>query len=128
MHEVCEDKNYFKGIVVDSNYKKAIVETEDFTAEYIQEITYDTNIDLNFVHNADLEMGDYDTALKGFENVIRAKPDHAFAYYYSSLCYQRLGDEENYQAHFDKYLEFSTNEFWQKYINKYNLPVAGDRS
>lgn len=122
MYEVCEDKSYFKGIVVESNYKKAIVETEDFTAAYIQEVTYDTNIDLNFVHNADLEMGDYDVALAGFENVINVKPDHALAHYYASLCLEQLGKDDLAQKHFDKYLLFSKNVFWKKYIEKYDLP------
>jgi len=122
MHEVCEDKSYFKGIVVESNYKKAIVETEDFTAAYIQEVTYDTNIDLNFVHNADLEMGDYEVALSGFRNVIKAKSDHSLAYYYASICYESLGNEDKAQEYFENYLTFSKNAFWQKYITKYNLP------
>ena len=122
MHEVCEDKSYFKGIVVESNYKKAIVETEDFTAAYIQEVTYDTNIDLNFVHNADLEMGDYDVALAGFENVINVKADHALAHYYASICLEQLGKDELAQEYFDKYLLFSKNVFWKKYVEKYDLP------
>jgi radical SAM superfamily enzyme YgiQ (UPF0313 family) len=86
MHDICEEKNYFKGLVIESNYKKAIVGTEDFDPQFIQDTTYDINIELNFVHNADMRLGEYATALRGFEMALGAKPDHAIALYYSSLC------------------------------------------
>jgi len=122
MYDVCEDKNYFKGIVVESNYKNAIVGTEDFTPEYIQQVTYDTNIDVNFVHNADMELGNYSIALKGFENVIKAKADHALAYYYSSICHNKLGNIREKEDCFNYFIEYSKSKFWKKYIDKYNLP------
>lgn len=125
MHDICEEKNYFKGVVIDSNYKKAIVGTEEFDPQYIQEATYDLNIELNFVHNADMRLGQYETALRGFENALTAKPDHALALYYASLCHHHLGHE----VHAARLLEqaeaaYPTSPLWEKYVRRYNIPLG----
>lgn len=125
MHDICEEKSYFKGLVIESNYKKAIVGTEDFDPQYIQEVTYDLNIELNFVYNADMALGDYEMALKGFENAIRAKPDHALALYYSSLCHRHLGNEEQANRHLEQAKEaYPSSPLWEKYAKRYNIPLA----
>lgn len=36
-------------------------------------MTYILNLELNFVENSDFRLGNYEMALKGFENAIRAK-------------------------------------------------------
>jgi radical SAM superfamily enzyme YgiQ (UPF0313 family) len=125
MHDICEEKNYFKGVVIESNYKKAIVGTEDFDPQFIQEATYDLNIELNFVYNADMRLGDYAVALKGFENVLAAKPDHALGLYYASLCHRQLGQGELA----DQLLEqaeaaYPSSPLWEKYVRRYNIPLG----
>lgn len=125
MHDICEDKNYFKGVVIESNYKKAIVGTEDFDPQYIQETTYDMNIELNFVYNADMMLGDYKMALKGFENAIAAKPDHAVALYYSSVCHERLGNGEVAVSYLEQAKKaYSASLIWGKYVKLYNIPIV----
>lgn len=125
MYDICEEKSYFKGHVIESNYKKAIVGTEDFTTQYIQEATYDINIELNFVHNADMLLGEYEVALKGFENAIIAKPDHAIALYYSSLCHKHLGHTKK-AVHLLEQARaaYSSSTIWEKYVKLYNIPIA----
>lgn len=125
MHEICEEKNYFKGVVIESNYKKAIVGTEDFDPQYIQDISYDMNIELNFVYNADLLLGDYKVALKGFENALAAKPNHAIALYFSSVCHECLGNTECAAHYMDQAKKaYSTDPIWEKYTSLYNIPIA----
>lgn len=125
MYDICEEKSYFKGHVIESNYKKAIVGTEDFTTQYIQEATYDINIELNFVHNADMLLGEYEVALKGFENAIIAKPDHAIALYYSSLCHKYLGHTKKAVRLLEQArTAYSSSTIWEKYVKLYNIPIA----
>jgi radical SAM superfamily enzyme YgiQ (UPF0313 family) len=125
MHDICEEKSYFKGLVIESNYKKAIVGTEDFDPQFIQSVTYDINIELNFVHNADMQRGAYAVALKGFENALNAKPDHAIALYYSSLCHRQLGNEET-AAHLlaQAKAAYTSNSIWEKYVQLYDIPIS----
>lgn len=125
MHEICEEKNYFKGVVIESNYKKAIVGTENFAPEYIQDTTYDMNIELNFAHNADMKLGNYATASKGFENAVVAKPDHAIALYYLSVCHDRLGNDQTARELRDQARKaYAADPMWQKYAERYGIAIA----
>lgn len=124
MLEICLKKNYLKGDFLDCDYKKAVVETEDFSADYIQEKAYQLNLELNFAENSDFRLGEYETALKGFENAIRAKDDHALAYYYAAQCYEKLGDLEKSRRYMDTAKAIVEEKpFWRKYADMFNIPL-----
>ena len=122
MFDICLKKNYLKHSI-ECDYKKAIIETEDFTAEYIQEMAYFLNLELNFVENSDFRLGNYKMALKGFENAIRAKNDHALAYYYAAKCYEKLGDLEKAQQYMNTAKINAEKPFWRKYVEMFNIPM-----
>ena len=117
MYEVALSKGYLKEGYIGSDYKRAVIETEDFTSEYIQEMSYVLNLELNFVNNSDMRLGEYETALKGFENAIRAKHDHAMAYYYAGQCYERLGRRELAEKYARTAREiYEKSPFWKNYF------------
>jgi len=123
MLEVCLEKKYLKGGYIDCGYKKAVVETEDFTSDYIQEMSYVMNLELNFAANADMRLGDYRTALQGFENAIRAKSTHALAYYYAAECYGKLGDREKQVRYSALAARNAADPFWRRYIQLLGVPL-----
>jgi len=123
MYDICLKKNYLKTGHIGSDYKKAVVETEDFTADYIQEMAYILNLELNFVYNSDYRLGDYKMALKGLENAIKAKSDHAIAYYYAAKCYERLGNLEKAQQYMDDAKANASKPFWRRYVDMFNIPL-----
>ena len=97
--------------------------TEDFTSEYIQEKAYSLNLELNFVFNSDYRLRNYSKALKGFENTIRVKNDHALAYYFAAKCYDKLHEKDKYQAYKTKYQEIiQSSVFWSEYAAAFDLP------
>jgi anaerobic magnesium-protoporphyrin IX monomethyl ester cyclase len=124
MLDICIQKNYLKHGFIDCNYKKAIVETEVFTTEWIQEKAYLLNLELNFVENSDFRSGHYRTALKGFENAIKAKSDHALAYYYASKCYRNLGESEKAREYMDIARRIIDEDpTWSAYASMFNVVV-----
>ncbi|MDP8229909.1 MAG: radical SAM protein [Candidatus Gorgyraea atricola] len=124
MFDICLKKNYIKGGYIDCHYKKAVVETENFTAEYIQEKAYILNIELNLVENSDFRLGNYEMALRGFENAIRAKNDHAIAYYCAAKCYEKLGNFNKAQQYMDTAkIIVKESPFWRKYADMFNIPI-----
>lgn len=124
MLEICLKKGYLKGDYLSCDYKRAIIETEEFTAEYIQEKAYDLNLELNFVHNPDFRLGNYEAALQGFENTVRIKADHAFAYFYAAKCCQLMCLKDKYDVYRNKYNEIvKGSEFWRKYADRFGLAV-----
>lgn len=123
MYEVCKQKKYLNTDHIGSDYKKAVINTEDFTAEYIQEKAYALNLELNFVKNSDFRLGNYGTALKGFENAIRAKNDHAFAYYYAAECHEKLGNATKSEEYFKTAKVFAKKPFWRVYAEMFTVPI-----
>jgi radical SAM superfamily enzyme YgiQ (UPF0313 family) len=124
MYDICKKKNYLRADFVGSDYKKAVVETEEFSAEYIQEMSYELNIQLNFFENSDFRLGEYKTALVGFENAIRAKDDHAPAYYMAAQCYGKIGAEDKAREYMERAKKIVTEStFWKKYFDKFNIRI-----
>lgn len=122
MLKICLEKDYLVGDYMSCHYKKPIIQTEDFTPEYIKDIIYTLNLELNFIYNSDFRLGEYKTALHGFENAIRAKSNHAVAYYYASKCYEQLGEENKAATYMTKAMWIKeTDPFWKNYMEKYGL-------
>ena len=60
--------------------------------------------------------------LKGFENTICVKPDHAFAHYFAAKCYKMLNLEEKYLEHKTTYREIiEASSFWKDYADAFGL-------
>jgi len=122
MHEIALQKGFIRGDTLGSDYKEAVVETDDFSIEYIQSMQYLMNLELNFVNNADMRLGEYNTALAGFNNVIKIKRNHAFAYYYGAKCYKELDNIEKAQNYYIRYQQEVNTPFWAKYAREFQLP------
>lgn len=128
MLDICVANGYIQGGDPNkADYKKAIVQTKDFTAARVQEFAYELNLELNFVFNSDFRLGDYRTALMGFNNAISAKPDHAFAHFYAARCYERLGDLEKARSHEDAYRSAAATSFWEKHLARFTAAMDAAR-
>lgn len=127
MYATCEANDYFKVSPLKANYKRAVVETEHCTPEYVQYMCYLMNIELNFVHNANLRLGNYEVALESFLNVINVKPDHAIAHYYAGVCYSQLKQPKNAKQHFVKAYEYSVaTDFWNEFIEMFDIQIKSE--
>lgn len=115
MHEISVSKGYIGEQVIGSDYRTAVLNTEDFSAEFIQEYQYFMNLDLNFVHNSDLRCQNWEWAAKGFRNVLRIKSDHAFAHYYLAKTLEGLQNHEQARYHHNQYLELVQQPFWGRW-------------
>lgn len=125
MYKICLEKNYLKGDGIGCDYKNAVINTKEFTAEYIKQKAYLLNIEINFVENSDFRLGNYKKALAGFENVIKVRGDHAFAYYFASQCCKIMGLNDKYQSYKEKYQELVKGSvFWQNCATRFNIPTT----
>jgi len=80
------------------------------------------NLNLNFVNNYDYLNGRYNLALIGFKDVIKRVSNHAFAHYFSALCYEKLGEIENSKDSFKQFKKsVGSDSMWAEYAKKYNL-------
>ena len=106
------------------NYKRAVIQTEHLTPEYVQFMTYYMNIELNFAFNSNMRLGRYDVALESFENVINVKSDHAIAHYYYSVCAEKIGDSKKSHRHLQIAKKIiNSTDFWDIFIDDFSLPL-----
>lgn len=124
MFGICEANSYFKTTPLRANYKRAVIETEHMTAEYVQYMAYLMNIELNFVFNSNLRLGNFALALESFGNVVRVKPDHAIAHYYAGLCLENLGDLGGAAGRYRMAASFaSATDFWNDFLEIFHIPL-----
>ena len=123
MFDICLDNNYLSNDWIGSDFKRAVINTPEYTADYIEEKAYLMNLDLNFVNNSDLLNGNYLIALKGFCRAISANKDHMFAYYYSSKCYEGLGDADNAKIFMERAKECLVIDYWKRYFDFFGLKL-----
>ncbi|MES9845368.1 MAG: radical SAM protein [Candidatus Sedimenticola sp. PURPLELP] len=129
LYDICKENGYFKGDPFTSDFRRPVINTEDFTPEYIERKAYEMNLLLNFVNNLDMRDGKYKEALNRFKSVSNACNDHAFAFYFMARCYQQLHDTENFLSAAGKYEKIiSGSDFWKSYADKLELPPLENTS
>lgn len=121
MHTTAVRNGYIRGETLGADYKVAAIETPQLTIEYVQDMQYIMNLELNFVNNVDMRFGHYDIALKGFENVIAIKPDHAFAYFFAAQCCRKLGVTSKAQIYAEHFEEYAEVDFWKRFVEMFDL-------
>lgn len=124
LFDICIKNGYIKkGMKIDElNIDKFIINTPEYTPEYITKKTYTMNLDVNFVNNYRMKIGDYKIAANAFRDVIKRYNDHAFAYYCLSRALSALNKKREAQNAMKKYREIIKKDgAWQEYIKYFNL-------
>ena len=122
MFDICVENDFLQNNWIGSDYKQAVVSTDDWSSEYIQQKSYELNLELNFVYNSDYRLGNYQLALDGFERAIRAKNDHAIAYYMASRCLYKLNNIDKAIIYSNKSQQICDKvTYWKNYMSKYSL-------
>lgn len=121
MHALALENDFISGETLGADYHHAVINTDEFSAEYIQNMQYIMNLELNFVYNQDMIAGDYENALLGFNNVIKIRPDHAIAYYFGAICHEHLGNIEEYKSFKSKFEKFSDHNDWCRWVDFFGL-------
>jgi len=124
MYIKCVDENLFEESALNANYKRSVITTSDLSASEIMDVTYAMNIELNFVYNSNMRLGNFDVALESFLNVIKVKEDHAIAHYYAAVCQEKLGDHNAAEIGFGRALRLlNEDSFWENYVTRFNIPI-----
>ena len=67
-------------------------------------------LDVNFVNSHRMKVGDYEPALRAFQDVIMRYPDHAIAYYMLMNCAMQLFFQKT-----------DGNPEWEGYVEEFEL-------
>ena len=90
------------------------------TTEELIEKSYFMNLDVNFVNNRSMSIGDYSTAIRCFKEVSERYPGHAFAHDYLAKCYANT-DSTKYKKEIEDNIKIKNqilaedeDKFWKR--------------
>lgn len=123
LYEYCRKEGLIDKFDMDygENYLPSNVKYSGFTALDVSRINYGANIDLNFIHNRNLELNPK-RAIGDFNYVLSLVPDHHIARYCKGIAYRNLGDDERAKECFETVKKSITqdNEYYE-YFSKHDL-------
>ena len=131
LYRICIENGYIKKDIGigEMDPSKYIINTPDYSPEYVTRKSYLMNLDVNFVNNYRIKYGEYKIAADCFKDVIRRYPDHAFAYYYLAKALYALNkDIKQMKRTMDKVEEIiSKGGMWTEYFEYFNINFAAER-
>jgi len=125
LFKLCTEKGYIKKDLgvdeIDPN--KFIINTPEYAPEHVIKKTYLMNLDVNFVNNYRMRIGDYRIAADGFKDVIRRYPDQAFAHFHLAKALSALnGDNKEIQLAVDNCQRLTDGDkTWQECFEYFNI-------
>jgi len=72
-----------------------IIRAPGLDPETLPQKSYRINLDVNFVNNRRMRIGDYQVAARCFEDVIERYREHAFAHYFLAKAYEKIGGNDS---------------------------------
>jgi radical SAM superfamily enzyme YgiQ (UPF0313 family) len=124
LYDICADNGYIENSnQLDFINTKSVIRAPGVDPEEIEKMAYQINLTVNFVHNNNIKLGNFETAIKYFSNVCEKYPDHAFAHYFISLAYSLAGVDlikaKEHKSRFHSIV--ASDPWWAKQVVKYNL-------
>ncbi|OQP85223.1 hypothetical protein BTR14_16400 [Rhizobium rhizosphaerae] len=99
-----------------------VINTKEFTAEYISDAAYLMNLDVNFVNAYRLQKGDYAAAASYFQYITRTYQNHAFGHYCLALAKAHLGERALAEKHWLEARRIGESDpLWGGYFRHFDI-------
>lgn len=123
LYDICLDKGYIDANSLNENaYYVSIINTPEFTSDEITRRAYLMNLELNFMNNHRMKIGDYHLAIGYFSDILSKYPDHAFAQYFAAKAHREIGEMEKYRYHRNEYCKIvNQSREWADYARHFHL-------
>jgi len=131
-HNICIDNGYIsKDLKIGEieNHRYIINDPPDLIPEDITKKTYLMNLDVNFVNNRRMKIGDYRTAANCFQEVIKGYSNHAFAYHYLGKCQEAMKEDQKIiDENINRFYDIIDNDrTWKDYTEYFDLDLTDSR-
>jgi anaerobic magnesium-protoporphyrin IX monomethyl ester cyclase len=127
LYRICNENGYIpKDLKIgEIEDKKYIIRMPGVDPEYVTMQTYLMNLDVNFVDNYRMRIGDYEVARNSFQDVIARYDNHAFAYYYLAKAQEAIGEQpEAVAENMKKFREIVANDKqWRSYAKYFGIEI-----
>lgn len=127
LYDICIKNGYIdKDLGIgDVDLNKYIIKTPDLDPEQITKKTYFMNLEVNFVNNYRMKIGEYQVAARCFQDVIDRYPDQAFAYYFLAKAQEAMNESPDLvELNRNKYIEIIKDDVvWKEYAEYFSLEI-----
>ena len=126
LYRICIENGYIKKDIGigEMDTTKYIINTPDYSPEYVTRQSYLMNLDVNFVNNYRMRQGDYKIAADCFRDVLARYPEHAFAYYYLAQTLYALKEFEQAEQAMCKVYEITKKDTtWKEYFDFFKIKL-----
>ncbi len=130
LYDICAENGYFKdnNFSLDSvNPYECYISAPHIDPEYITKFAYTLNLEVNFVHNHNMSIGNYAKALSYFKKIAKRYPKHAFAAYYTAKCLEKLDYAQEARSFMNIYFSCLKNDIqWVQHAKHFHLPTSSE--
>lgn len=124
LYDICADNGYIENTnSLDFINTKSVIRAPGVDPEEIEKSAYEMNLMVNFVHNYNMRIGNYPTAINYFKNAAEKYPDHAFSHYCLAQAYEatekRLALASHHRQRFLDIIE--QDPWWKAKAESYGL-------
>ena len=130
LHEQAIESGLIGEQVINLDFKKANLDRPELPAKRLEFLQYKMNLELNFIRNNNFNIGEklfknggieaarynYELALLGFLSAIKAKDNHLFGHFYTSIIYRRFGDVSKAEHHESLAILASEDVYWTTWL------------
>lgn len=125
LYDICVENGYIlEGSVekIGKSLSLSLLQTPDFTPEYITEKAYLMNLELNFLENYHIRNGNYNFMLQKMDYILGKYPNHAIAHYIKANVLKEMGNQRGFYESISKFEEITKNDLqWRKYAQYFKL-------
>jgi anaerobic magnesium-protoporphyrin IX monomethyl ester cyclase len=125
LYDICKKNKYIPEKMKIGEYELGtyIIRAPGLDPETLPTVSYRMNLDVNFVNNRRMRMGEYQVAARCFEDVIERYREHAFAHYFLAQAYEKIGGhEQKVKSNLAAYETIiAKNETWQRHADYFGL-------
>jgi radical SAM superfamily enzyme YgiQ (UPF0313 family) len=125
LYDICIANGYIEQAdFAEHVISKCVITAPGVDPVEIEKTAYEINLRLNFVNNFNLKTGNFDTAIKYFENVTNKYPDHAFGHYFLSKALEGIGELDSASNHLNSFRNIVCRDtFWLENADKFGIAV-----
>jgi anaerobic magnesium-protoporphyrin IX monomethyl ester cyclase len=106
---------------------KYVIRAPGIDPAEIESFVFNANLDVNFVHNRNMRIGNFEVARRTFEELVERHPGQAFAHYFLARCDDLLAGDGS--ASYRRYEQIvAESPVWREAAERFGLEIKHDET
>jgi anaerobic magnesium-protoporphyrin IX monomethyl ester cyclase len=106
---------------------KYVIRAPGIDPAEIESFVFNTNLDVNFVHNRNMRIGNFEVARRAFKELVERLPGQAFAHYFLARCDDLLDGDGS--ASYRRYQQIvAESPVWREAAERFGLEIEHDNT